>query len=98
MKDEERKNDTPVEGKETVEDKLDELVYRAENAVYGEKKSLDEDIPATMHDENGYRKLNKYATRKNLGKSIIKHFPKIAFFAITIAFIVGFILLIKSFF
>ena len=67
------------------------------NDILVEESVEDKDkaIPATTYDENGRR---KHTTRKNLGMLIIKHLPRIAFAVITITFIVGFILLIKSFF
>ena len=93
----EEQEESPKE-KETLEDKLDEVIFHAENALYGEKENIQEDIPATTYDSNGYRRINKHATRKNLGKLVIRHLPKIAFSFVALAFLIGFILLIRSFF
>ena len=93
----EEQEESPKE-KETLEDKLDEVIFHAENALYGEKGDIQEDIPTTMYDSNGYRRINKYATRKNLSKLFIRHLPKIAFGFIALAFLIGFIFLVRSFF
>lgn len=59
---------------ERVEDTLDEALYKVQNAVYGEKQGSD-DLPYTMEDPNGFRRINKYLTRRNLGLRIIRN-PK----------------------
>ncbi|MBQ8885960.1 MAG: hypothetical protein IJY62_06305 [Clostridia bacterium] len=76
---------------EKIEDKLDEVVYKAQNAVYGERKGLNEDIPATMEDPSGFRRINKHATRRNIGRMILRN-PKIILIALGI--FVGAIVLI----
>ncbi len=65
---------------EKIEDAVDEAVYKTQNAVYGERKGLHEDIPATMEDASGFRRINKFATRRNIALKIIKN-PKILFVA-----------------
>ena len=62
---------------EQVEDGLDEVVYKVQNKVYGERRGLNDDIPATMEDPNGFRRINKHATRRNISRKIISN-PKIA--------------------
>lgn len=61
---------------EKIEDLVDEAVYNTQNKIYGERKSINEDIPATMETSSGFRRINKYATRRNIGRMILKH-PKI---------------------
>ena len=71
MEDKEKKPIT-----EKIEDTLDETLYQVQNAVYGERKSIKEDIPATMEEANGFRRINKVETRRNIAKKILKN-PKI---------------------
>ena len=61
---------------EKIEDSVDEVLYNAQNKIYGERKSINEDIPATMETPEGLRRINKFATRRNIGRMILKH-PKI---------------------
>lgn len=84
----------PMDEKETLEDKLDEVLYRVQNAVYGERGSIDEDIPATMESPEGFRRPVGYATRRNLSKFLLKHLPKIVVggFALLVLAVVIFIL------
>ena len=56
---------------ERIEDTLDEALYRAQNAIYGEKNGS-EDVPYTMEDASGFRKVNKFATRRNIVLKLIK--------------------------
>ena len=58
---------------EKLEDKLDDVRAKTEDFFYGEKGDFTDDIPATMYDANGYRKVNKYQTRKNINKRIFAH-------------------------
>ena len=58
---------------EKVEDGLDQGVYKVQEAIYGERKGINEDIPATMEDASGFRRVNKFATRRNIGRWIEKN-------------------------
>ena len=60
---------------ERIEDTLDEALYRAQNAIYGEKKGSD-DVPYTMDDPSGFRRINKHATRRNLALKFIRLFRR----------------------
>lgn len=70
----ENKEKKPVT--ERIEDTLDEALYKTQNAVYGEHTGTIDDVPATMEDPNGFRRINKHATRRNLALKILKN-PKI---------------------
>ena len=70
---------------ERVEDALDEAVYKTQNAIYGERNGLKEDLPATMEDPNGFRRINKFATRRNLGRMLLKN-PKLLLIGLGIFF------------
>ena len=54
---------------EKVEDTMDDVVYGVQNFLYGERKGLKEDIPATMPDpDNEIRHVNKQQTRANFSR------------------------------
>ncbi len=77
---------------ERVEDALDETLYKIQNALYGERKSLKTDIPATMETPDGFRRIIRYATRRNIGLKLIRN-PK---FLLTIIGIIVAIVVIAS--
>lgn len=56
---------------ERIEDKLDEALYKTQNAIYGEKNGSD-GVPYTMEEPSGFRRINKFATRRNLALRLIK--------------------------
>lgn len=56
---------------ERIEDKLDEALYKAQNAIYGEKYGFD-DVPYTMEDPSGFRRPISFATRRNLALKLLK--------------------------
>ena len=75
---------------EQIEDTLDEALYRVQNAVYGEKNGSD-DVPYTMEDPSGFRRINKFATRRNLALKLLKKpwlLPAFIGIVIAIVFIV----------
>ena len=80
---------------ERVEDGLDEALYRTQNAIYGERKSIDEDIPATVETPSGFRRINKFATRRNIGRTLLKN-PKTALIVLGVAVAVVIIIAIVS--
>ena len=70
---------------ERIEDMLDEALYRAQNAIYGEKNGSD-DVPYAMEDASGFRRPISLATRRNLALRIIKKpWLILAFIAVLIA-------------
>ena len=70
---------------ERIEDTLDEALYRAQNAIYGEKNGSD-DVPFTMEDASGFRRPISFATRRNLALRLIKKpWLILAFIAVLIA-------------
>lgn len=72
---------------ERIEDTLDEALYRAQNAIYGEKNGSD-DVPYTMEDASGFRRPISFATRRNLALRIIKKpWLILAFIGIVIAIV-----------
>ena len=59
---------------EKIEDKIDDIVATTQDILYGERKNINEDIPATMPDpDNEIRHVNKIQTRKNISKKIMKN-------------------------
>lgn len=48
---------------ERIEDTLDEALYRAQNAIYGEKNGSD-DVPYTMETPSGFRRPIYFSTRR----------------------------------
>ncbi len=54
-----------------------------QNATYGERKELYEDVPATMETPDGFRKINKSTTRRNLALRLLKN-PKVTLILIGI--------------
>ena len=56
---------------ERIEEKLDEALYKTQNAIYGEKNGSD-DVPYTREDASGFRRPISFATRRNLALRLIK--------------------------
>lgn len=75
----ENKDERPIS--EKIEVALDEAVYKTQNAILGEREGLYQDVPATMEDPSGFRRVNRFATRRNLALKIIKN-PKILLVAL----------------
>ena len=70
---------------ERIENTLDEALYRAQNAIYGEKNGSD-DVPYTMEDASGFRRPISFAPRRNLALRLIKKpWLILAFIAVLIA-------------
>ena len=70
---------------ERIEEKLDEALYKTQNAIYGEKNGSD-DVPFTMEDASGFRRPISFATRRNLALRLIKKpWLILAFIAVLIA-------------
>ena len=72
VKDEPKEKDNRTFG-EKLEDTLDAAREKTEDFFYGEKGDFTDDIPATMYDSRGYRRVNKVQTRKNINKRIFAH-------------------------
>ena len=73
---------------EKIEETLDATLYKTQNALYGKHNNLLEDIPATMEDPSGFRKINKFATRRNLSLRLIKNLKFILIALVIVATIV----------
>lgn len=76
---------------EKIEDTLDEALYTTQNAIYGEKSGSD-DVPYTMEDPSGFRKINKFATRRNIALKFLK---KPWLILVFIGIVVGIVLVVK---
>ncbi|MBQ8290083.1 MAG: aldo/keto reductase [Clostridia bacterium] len=74
---------------EGLEDKADGILYTVQNTLLGERESLYSDIPATMESPDGFRRIVKHMTRRNLALKFIKN-PRIllTIIGITMAIIV----------
>ena len=55
-----------------AEDKLDDVMTGIQDAIYGEPKSVTEDIPRMIEHPSGIRRINKVQTRRNLNRMIFK--------------------------
>ena len=80
---------------ERIEDGVDEAVYHLQNAIYGEPSDPREDIPASLEDPSGYRRINKFGTRRNIGRWVLRH-PKTILIALgVIAAVILLIVLVR---
>ena len=85
---------------EKIEDKADDIFGAMEDAIFGENPDFSKDVPASMVNGSGVRKINKVQTRKNLNKKILgKKGYKIMGIVIIVMLIIGLIVtLIESMF